>query len=137
MTVLEEGTRKPVPGVRVGGYDKETGSSDRFDGYTNDLGQVVFHFTPAEITLRPLAPPEGTYTRSDDYGSINAIIQFVFKGGDESHTIVMPQLQGPLVSFVGDCLKPDGTPAPGAQVIGAAVTVHSPALDPRARATAT
>jgi beta-lactamase regulating signal transducer with metallopeptidase domain len=118
VTVLEEGTRKPVPGVRVGGYDKETGSSDRFDSYTDDLGQVVFRFTPAEITLGPIVPPEGTYTRSNEYGSINTLIQFVFKGGDESHTIVMPRLQGPLVSFVGECLKPDGDPAPGAQVVG-------------------
>ncbi|MHC5541966.1 carboxypeptidase regulatory-like domain-containing protein, partial [Singulisphaera rosea] len=117
VTVVEQGTRKPVAGARVWGFDKETGSGARFDATTDELGRATFYSLPTEIHLGVAGPPEGTYLEGavdDDPGANTA---FDFQGGVKHVPLTIPPIAGRLIDLSGICAKPDGSPASG-------VTVH-------------
>ena len=51
VTLVEEGTEKPVSGARIWGFDTETGSSARFNAYTDEQGRATFYSAPSRISL--------------------------------------------------------------------------------------
>src|SRR4029078_1549474 len=111
VTLIEEGTNKPVAGARVWGFDKETGSSARFNAYTDGQGRATFHSVPSQISLSLVGPPEGVYLEGDLGNSTEANRTIEFAGGDEEVSLVMPRIAGTLLTVSGVCTLPDGSPA--------------------------
>lgn len=125
VTVLEEGTKIPVPGVRVWGFDKETGSSSRFNAYTDAKGIATIHAAPSAIHLSIAGPPKGAFLKGDLRHSQDSARQFDFPGGEMKFTLTMPAIAGRVVSVSGLCTRPDGSRAEGATVsVGAGATVR-------------
>jgi hypothetical protein len=120
VTLVEEGTKKPVAGARIWGFDAETGGSARFNAYTDDEGRATFHSAPAKVSLSLVGPPEGLYTEGDLSRYPDAHKTFDFAGGEDEVALVMPRIAGPLITVSGVCSLPDGSPAPGATVNPAA-----------------
>jgi hypothetical protein len=116
VTVVEDGTDKPVPGVRVWGFDAETGSSGRFNAYTDEHGMARFYSTPAQLNLSIAGPPEGVYLKGDMSQSRGSASSIVLDGNDVETTLVMPPIAGPLIEVSGTCTRPDGSPATDATV---------------------
>jgi len=56
-TLLEEGTKRPVDGARIWGFDRETGSDARYNAYTDQQGRTTFYSAPAEIHLSVAGHP--------------------------------------------------------------------------------
>ena len=120
VTVTEEGTGKPVSDVRVWGFDETTGSSSRFNAYTDSQGRALFHSTPSKISLSIAGPPDGYYVKGNLYQSADASKQIEFSGGEVEVKLVMPPIAGPLIAVSGICTRADGSPVAGAQVSPAA-----------------
>jgi hypothetical protein len=116
VTVTEEGTDKPVSDVRIWGFDKTTGSSGRFNAYTDSQGRASFHSTPEEISLSIVGPPDGYYIKGNLRQSPDASKQIKFSGGEVEVNLVMPPIAGPLIAVSGICTRPDGSPVAGAKV---------------------
>jgi beta-lactamase regulating signal transducer with metallopeptidase domain/protocatechuate 3,4-dioxygenase beta subunit len=116
VTVVEEGTGTPVAGVRVWGFDKETGSSARFNALTDNLGHAAFYATAAKINLSIVGPPDGVYVTGDLHESPGFATQFEFDGKAAEITLTMPQIAGLLIPASGICIRPDGAPAVGVKV---------------------
>jgi len=116
VQVLEEGTNKPVAGVRIWGFDSETGSSSRFNAYTDAQGRATFHAAPARISLSLVGPPDGVYVEGDFLNNPEAHRTIDFAGGDDELTLVMPPIAGTLINVNGVCTLPDGSPAGDASV---------------------
>jgi hypothetical protein len=57
VALVEEGTNKPVAGARIWGFDAETGSSARFNAYTDEQGVATFYSAPSRISLSLAGPP--------------------------------------------------------------------------------
>ena len=120
VMLIEEGTKKPVAGARIWGFDKETGGSSRFNAYTDDQGRATFYSAPAQISISLVGPPEGVYIEGDLGNSPEANRTFDFAGGEEEVTLVMPKINGILLTVPGVCTLSDGSPATDATVnIGA------------------
>jgi beta-lactamase regulating signal transducer with metallopeptidase domain len=120
VTVTEEGNGMPMGGVRIWGFDQATGSSSRFNAYTDGKGRATFYSTPEKIWLGITGPPEGYYVEGDLGHSQGASKQFEFAGGSADVRLVMPRIAGPLITVSGTCTCPDGSPAAGAGVSAAA-----------------
>ena len=103
VKLVEEGTNKPVAGARIWGFDKETGSSARFNAYTDDQGRATFHSAPSQVSLSLAGPPEGVYLDGDLGNSPEANRTFEFAGGEEDLTLVMPKIAGTLLTIPGIC----------------------------------
>jgi hypothetical protein len=116
VTLVEEGTRKPVAGVRIWGFDKGTGSSARFNSYTDQQGRATFYSAPAEIHLSIVGPPEGTYIEGSLRNYPDAHKAIDFQGGEVEVILMMPPIAGPLITISGICTRPDGSPASGVSV---------------------
>ena len=125
ITVIEEGTNRPVPDVRVWGFDKETGSSARFDATTDDQGVVRFTTAPTHLDLSIVGPPAGTFVDQDRMDSVESAISFDFKGGEVARTLTLPRISGRLVAIKGTCVGPDGQPATGATVHAGSTSFQS------------
>ena len=120
VTVSEAETARPVPGVRIWGFDQATGSSSRFNAYTDGQGRATFYSTPEKIWLGIVGPPEGHYIDGDLGHSPGASKQIEFAGGTIDMRLVMPRIAGALITISGVCTRPDGSPAAGAGVSSAA-----------------
>jgi protocatechuate 3,4-dioxygenase beta subunit len=120
VTVTERGTGKPVANVRIWGIDPVTGSSGRFNAYTDEQGRATFYSTPARISLSITGPPEGVYIKGDLGQDAGSSQQFEFDGGETDIALTLPPITGPLISVSGVCTRPDGTPAGGAGVSASA-----------------
>ena len=120
VTVSEEGTNKPVPGVRIWGFDQATGSSGRFNAYTDGQGRAAIYSMPEKIWLGIVGPPDGYYIDGNLSRSSSASQQIEFDGGTADLRMVMPRIAGPLITISGVCTRPDGSPAAGASVRSAA-----------------
>ena len=118
ITVVEKGTNRSVPGVRIWGFDIESGGPSRFNATTDDQGLTVFHTTPSHLYLSIVGPPEGMFVDRDRMDSVESAISFDFAGGVVARTLILPQISGRLVTIKGNCFRPDGQPATG-------VTVHA------------
>ncbi len=117
VKVLEEGTNKPVAGVRIWGFDTETGSSARFNAYTDAHGRATFHSAPARISLSLVGPPDGVYVEIDDFRNNPETQRTIdFAGGEEELTLVMPPITGTLLTVTGVCTLPGSSPAGDAAV---------------------
>ncbi|HEY2159332.1 MAG TPA: hypothetical protein VGH33_27140, partial [Isosphaeraceae bacterium] len=116
VTLLEEGTRKPVAGARIWGFDAETGSSARFNAYTDGEGRATFRSVATKISLSLAGPPEGVYLSADLRRYAGAASNFDFNGGEHELTLTMPPIAGRLVSVPGLCTRPDGSRAEGVTV---------------------
>lgn len=115
VTLLEKETNKPVPNARIWGSDGETGSSGRFNAYTDDQGRATFYSAPTKIWLALVGPPEGVYLEVDrNNGDASKSIDFA--GGEEELTLIMPPIAGKLITVPGICTHLDGSPAKDANV---------------------
>ena len=108
VTVIEQGTRKPLAGVRIWGFDKETGSGARFNAYTDEKGRARFYSVPAEIDLGIAGPPEGVYINGRINDSPDANNRIDFRGGEEEIILVLPPIAGRLVAVSGACWEGSG-----------------------------
>jgi hypothetical protein len=132
VTVTENGTDKPVPGVRIWGFDQATGSSGRFNAYTDQAGRATFYSVPEKIWLGIASPPERFYFESNPNSGPGPSKQFDFDGGEAEFRLVVPRIGGPLITVSGLGTRPDGSPAASANVtaaVGAIETspsTHSP-----------
>ncbi len=117
IKVVEAGTRKLIPGVRVWGL---SASGGRFDANTDAEGVATFHSLASKITLSIASPPKGTFTDANlmDPWSKDTAVALDFLGGAETATLILPRIGGQLVPVRGKCARPDGTLAPE-------VTVHA------------
>jgi hypothetical protein len=111
VRLVEEGTNKPVVGARIWGFDQETGSSARFNAYTDDQGRATFHSAPAKVSLSLVGPPNGVYIEGNLGNSPETNRSIDFAGGDEEVTLVMPKIAGTLLTVGGVCTFPPGHPA--------------------------
>lgn len=116
VTVVERGTERPVADVRIWGLDNVTGSSGRFNAYTDAKGRATFHTTPSRIVLSLVGPPDGVYLDGNLHAERDARVDLDFQGGDLDLILRMPPIAGRLVAVSGVCKLPDGTPAADAQV---------------------
>jgi len=120
-TVVEKGTNRPLAGVRIWGYDAETGGSSRFIAYTDEQGLATFYSVAANIMLAIAGPPEGYYIDAASRASEEGMVkQIDFAGGEQEITLTMPPLLGKLGAVQGTCRLPDGSPAADATVYATA-----------------
>ncbi len=75
VAVIEDGTGRRVPGVRVWGFDRE---GSRFDAATDAQGAATFASLPTEISLSIASPPEGTFLLENAWGFEGAHTKFDF-----------------------------------------------------------
>ncbi|WP_422929008.1 M56 family metallopeptidase [Singulisphaera sp. PoT] len=115
-TVTEQGTNKPVPNIRVWGFDRVTGSSRRLNAHTDENGVATFHLAPATVSLSISGPPDGFFILGDLRWDQDATRTFDFPGGEAEITLKMPRLDGPLFNVSGICTLADGRPAAGVEV---------------------
>jgi hypothetical protein len=120
VSVIEAGSDKPVAGVRVWGFDAETGSSGRFSAYTDARGRATFHAAPSKINLSIAGPPEGVYIKDDLRWNPDIVANFEFKGGEIEVTLKLPAIAGSLIGIAGTCTLPGGKPAQDVTVYAAA-----------------
>ncbi len=111
VTLLEEGTNKPVAGARIWGFDAETGSSARFNAYTDAQGRATYYSAPAKISLSLVGPPDGVYIEGDLSNNPDVHKTIDFAGGEADVNLVMPPIAGTLITVFGVCTLPDGSPA--------------------------
>lgn len=111
VKVIEEGTNKPVAGVRIWGFDAETGSGGRFNAYTDDHGRAAFYSLPTKINLSIAGPPAGVYLKGDVRQGRDSAMSLLFDGKEAEVTLVMAAIGGPLIEVSGTCTHPDGSPA--------------------------
>ncbi len=120
VTLVEQGTDKPVAGARISGNETEQGHARRFNGYTDDQGRVTFHSAPSRISFSLVGPPDGVYIDGNRFGSGSTHKAVNFEGGAVEVTLRMPPVAGKLVTVSGRCTLPDGSPARNATVNPAA-----------------
>jgi hypothetical protein len=125
VTVTENGTDKPVPGVRIWGFDQATGSSSRFNAYTDQAGRATFYSVPEKIWLGIASPPEGFYFESTSRNRPGGSEQFDFNGGEAEIRLVVPRIGGPLITVSGLSTRLDGSPAASANLTAAAGAVET------------
>jgi protocatechuate 3,4-dioxygenase beta subunit len=113
VTLVEEGTEKPVVGATIWGFDAETGSSARFNAYTDAQGHAVFYSAPSRISLSIAGLPEGVFLDGNGHG-VPATLEF--SGGEEDVTMVMRPIAGVLTSLGGVCVDPRGAAVENATV---------------------
>lgn len=126
VTVIDEEHEKPVPNVRVWGFDQATGVSSRFNAYTNDQGEATFYSAPETIVLEIAGPPDGTYIKGEWSQHHATSMKFEFPGPEYQLRLVMPPVGGPLISVSGVSARPDGTTVAGVDIraeIGAKVSL--------------
>jgi beta-lactamase regulating signal transducer with metallopeptidase domain len=118
VSVVEQETGKPIEGVRVWGFDAETGGSGRFSAYTDARGRATFRAAPSKINLSIAGPPEGVYIKDNgNFGLLpDSVANFEFQGGEKELTLKMPAITGLLVGVPGRCTLPDGAPVSNAAV---------------------
>ena len=124
ITVVEKGTNRSVPGVRVWSFDNQPNGPSRFNATTDDQGLAVFHTVPTHLYLSIVGPPEGTFVDQDRMG-VDSAISLDFAGGEVARTLILPQISGRLVTIKGNCFRPDGQPATGATVHASATSFVS------------
>ena len=116
VTLLEEGTNKPVAGAGIWGFDAETGNGARFNAFTDKQGRATFYSAPSRISIGLAGPPDGVYIEGDLFRNADANKTFDFVGGEGEVTLVMPPIVGTLITVSGVCTLPDGSPARDATV---------------------
>jgi beta-lactamase regulating signal transducer with metallopeptidase domain len=117
VTLVEQGSNKPVSGARIWGSDAESQTSARFNSYTDKLGRATFYSAPSRIYLSMVGPPAGLYLKRQPREGTNTTASFEFAGGETDLEFVMPAIAGVLVSVSGACTLRDGSPARDAAVI--------------------
>ncbi len=111
--------------MRIWGFDAETGSSARFNAYTDGEGTATFRSVAAKINLSLAGPPEGVYLSEDRRGHAGSVSYFQFDGGELELTLTMPAIAGRLVTVPGNCTRPDGSRAEGVTVSAVAGKFNS------------
>lgn len=117
VTLSEQGTKKPVAGARIWGFDAETGSGSRFNAYTDEQGRATFYSAPSRISLSLAGPPDGAYFVDDLRHNTDAHKSFDFPGDEIEITLVMPRIAGKLITLSGVCTFPQGVAVRDAFVI--------------------
>jgi hypothetical protein len=126
VTVTENGTDNPVAGVRIWGFDEVTGSSSRFNAYTDVRGRATFYSVPAKIWLGIASPPEGLYLESPAVDGPGGSKQIDFNGAEAEIRLVMPRVAGSLITISGLCARPGSAPVANSAVVSAiGVTANS------------
>ena len=111
VTLVEQGTNKPVSGARIWGSDAETQGSGRFNAYTDERGCATFYSAPSQIFLSLVGPPAGVYLKDKAREATKTSASFEFAGGETDIEFVMPAIAGPLINVSGVCKLQDGSPA--------------------------
>ncbi len=116
VSVVEEGTEKRVPGVRVWGFDRETGDSARFDANTDANGEATFYSLATQINLSIVGPPEGFFLDGEIGNSNSAHATIDFRGVSDEVVLTLPKIAGRLLDVVGVARLADGSPPLGLMV---------------------